>query len=262
VKRIRWRNGRSLHVLLILSVLANVAGLACAARVVQRRGGLRYLMAKLGPRAVHPSGFHTRCGLFALLPDSPDDVYFVGDSIIQAAEIAELFGPDARNRGVAGDTTVGVLDRLDEIVAGRPREVYLMIGINDLQNGNSIPDIVCRYRRIIERLRERSTSTYVHIQSVLPIHPERYRLSILPDYPHITVPTRELVARLNEHLRQLATDFRDLEYIDLSTLCDDAGWLRGEYTDDGLHLNGPGIVAWARTLRETAHAQISQAAGQ
>ena len=128
-------------------------------------------------------------------------------------------------------------------------------------NGMDPPEHTA-YRRIVERLRERSTSTYVHIQSVLPIHPERYRLSILPDYPHITVPTRELVARLNEHLRQLATDFRDLEYIDLSTLCDDAGWLRGEYTDDGLHLNGPGIVAWARTLRETAHAQISQAAGQ
>jgi hypothetical protein len=40
------------------------------------------------------------------------------------------------------------------------------------------------------------------------------------------------------------------QYLDLwPALADDAGDLRREYTEDGLHLNGPGYAAWVGVLR-------------
>ncbi len=75
--------------LLTASILVNLAGVTLAGWMLQRRGGIQYIRAKLGPKAVHTSYFNRRNGLFVLMPDSPDDVYFVGDSIVQAAEVGE-----------------------------------------------------------------------------------------------------------------------------------------------------------------------------
>lgn len=254
-----WRRGVILRTLVILSVLGNLVGFAGAGWMLERKGGWQYLKMKFcGPRVTLTPAQVARCRLFALLPHNPTDVYFVGDSIIAAAEVAELFGPCARNRGIIGDTTSGVLARLDEIVVGRPRDIHLMIGINDLQGGLPVAEIADRYRRIVEEITTASPATRLHLQSVLPVNPSQYQRVIVPNYPHITMPTREKVTQLNEHLRQLAACGAGVDYVDLSALNDDQGWLRPEYTDDGLHLNGPGIVAWAQAVRSALEPRLSQ----
>ena len=59
------------------------------------------------------------------------DVVFLGDSITEGGAWDELFpGVPVRNRGIGGDTTSGVLDRLDQITRGRPAKVFLKIGTN------------------------------------------------------------------------------------------------------------------------------------
>ena len=41
--------------------------------------------------------------------------------------------PNIKNRGIGGDTTDGVLARLDEVIYFQPEAVFLLIGINDLE---------------------------------------------------------------------------------------------------------------------------------
>src|ERR1035437_634694 len=79
---------------------------------------------------------------FAKMP-GPADVVMLGDSITEWSDWRELLpNADVINRGIRGDTSDGVLERLPEVIRRNPRIVVLMIGVNDLYIGlpPSIPD--------------------------------------------------------------------------------------------------------------------------
>jgi acyl-CoA thioesterase-1 len=59
------------------------------------------------------------------------------------------------NQGVYGDTTAGVLSRLDSAVPEGTRIVILMIGGNDVRRGGSVTDAKAGVGQIISRLRAR-----------------------------------------------------------------------------------------------------------
>ena len=72
----------------------------------------------------HSTFYYQRATLFEVLPTSKSDIIFLGNSITNGGEWAELLGnPHAKNRGISGDTTQGVLDRLRELGAGGVREL-------------------------------------------------------------------------------------------------------------------------------------------
>jgi acyl-CoA thioesterase I len=66
------------------------------------------------------------------------------------------------NQGVNGDTTAGVLARLDAAVPPGTNIVILKIGINDLVNRHVAADtIVTNKRTIVERLRAKGAEVYL-----------------------------------------------------------------------------------------------------
>jgi len=59
---------------------------------------------------------------------APAAVVMVGDSLTDGAEWGELFpGAGIANRGIDGDTTDGVLERMDAILALHPAKAFVMI---------------------------------------------------------------------------------------------------------------------------------------
>lgn len=81
----------------------------------------------------HTTFYDQRATLFEVLPTSKKDIIFLGNSITNGGEWAELLGnPHVKNRGISGDRTDGVLDRLHVITKGKPAKIFLLIGINDL----------------------------------------------------------------------------------------------------------------------------------
>ncbi len=67
--------------------------------------------------------YHQRWTLFQNLPDAPGEILFVGNSITDGGEWEELFpGVLARNRGISGDISAGVLHRLEEIAQGKAQK--------------------------------------------------------------------------------------------------------------------------------------------
>lgn len=60
------------------------------------------------------------------------------------------------NQGVFGDTTAGVLARLDSAVPQGTRTVILLIGGNDVRNGATVADAKAGVGTIIARLRARN----------------------------------------------------------------------------------------------------------
>jgi hypothetical protein len=66
------------------------------------------------------------------------------------------------NQGVNGDTTTGVLARLESAVPLGTTIVILKIGVNDLVNYHVSPDaIVVNKRTIVERLRAKGAEVYL-----------------------------------------------------------------------------------------------------
>jgi lysophospholipase L1-like esterase len=189
----------------------------------------------------YPTYWNQRATLFEVLPITSSDIVFVGNSITDGGEWWELFQtPGIKNRGISGDTSRGVYDRLAPIVGGKPKKVFLMIGINDLSRGLTIDSIARNVAMIVDRLQAESPATKIYIQSTLPVSDEKNMFQ-----GHSA--RRADVAPLNELYKQLCID-RGLTYIDLySHFVDPAtGKMNLNYSNDGLHLLGEGYILWGK----------------
>jgi lysophospholipase L1-like esterase len=171
---------------------------------------------------------------FEALPLVPDDIVFLGDSITEGGPWEELF-PDlrVRNRGVGGDTSDGVLRRLEQVTRAEPAKLFLLVGTNDLQRGDSEDEIVANVIEILERLKTETPDTEVYLQSVLP-RAASYRERI-----------EALDARLAEVALEQGTEWIDLypHFLDPET-----GAIRAELSNDELHLLGPGYLLWREQI--------------
>jgi predicted alpha-1,2-mannosidase len=190
-------------------------------------------------RAVKAYYYHKK-EHFETLPDTPNEIIFLGNSITDGAEWFELFdgNPNIKNRGIGGDDTDGVLERLAEVTSSQPRQVFIMIGTNDLAYGKTIEHVVANHKKIIERILEDSPNTEVIMQSVLPVE----------DAVHWTRPNASIL-EINKQLKAHCEEI-GITYIDLDPIfADENGKLDKKYSIDGLHVNGQGYLKWVEIIK-------------
>lgn len=188
--------------------------------------------------------WNQRASLFEELPLCSNDIVFIGNSITDGAEWFELLdNPHIKNRGISGDISMGIYDRLQPIIKGKPEKVFLMIGINDLARGISVDSVATNVARIIDRLQAETPATKIYLQSVLPVTDEKNMFT-----SHTA--RREDIAPLNTRYRQIAAD-KNITYVDLySGFVDPAtGKMNLTYSNDGLHLLGAGYLKWAHIVK-------------
>ena len=193
--------------------------------------------------AYRPPSYTSRLNLFRSYPHSTTDVVFLGNSITAGVDWNELLQlPAARNRGISGDITYGVLDRLDEVIEGHPAKVFILIGINDI--GRNIPDSLIHrnHEWMIQRIQAGSPKTKIYFETLLPVnntftqHPTHYNKD-------------EHIKAVNEGLQQLAVKYH-ITLIPLHDhFLDAQGRLNAEWTLDGLHLNAKGYQVWKTVLK-------------
>ena len=221
-----------------LSILLNVVFLIGLFAIVNRFGGVHTVWHKIKHRGLSAHYEH-RKDLFMKLELQKGDIIFLGNSITEQCEWAELFGlPNIKNRGVSGDGVEGVLARMDRIIAAEPSKVYLMIGVNDLFF-HEVDWIVPHYRAILKEFKDKLPQMPVRVQSVLPVNKSA---------KFVGVSNRSII-QLNKEIQQLALEF-GYDYIDLhSRFTDDKGQLKADLTQDGLHLNGQAYLLWKEILK-------------
>lgn len=197
------------------------------------------------PPAKHSTYYYQRKTLFEKLPNARNEIIFLGNSITDGCEWAELFNDlRVKNRGISGDVTQGVLDRLQEVVESKPAKIFIMIGVNDLARGLSVDEVVSNYRKILQGIRSASPETRIYIQSVLPVNDHFTKFK-----NHVN-KTEQIMA-VNEHLVKMADEFDHTVYIDLfSPFATDDNKLNPEYTNDGLHLTGDGYLLWKSLVQD------------
>ena len=90
---------------------------------------------------------------------SDGQIIFVGDSITDLYPLDSYYSDldlATYNRGIGGDTTKGVLERMDVSIFDRsPKKIVLMIGTNDVNGKNEDSYILDNYRQIIDEIREK-----------------------------------------------------------------------------------------------------------
>ncbi len=190
----------------------------------------------------HPAYWHQRASHFRQLPNDEGEIIMLGDSITEGCNWSEMFAnPKFKNRGIGGDVTRGILDRLDEVLDSRPERIFLMIGINDLGHGRPEKEILANIKRIIREVREKSPESTLYLESLLPVNPD------FGMFPNHTDKAEQVIA-INTVLRRMAADY-DVVYVDLySRFVTGEGKLDPAFTNDGLHLTGPGYAVWKKAL--------------
>ena len=180
--------------------------------------------------------YAARVSFFESFPLGSEDIVMLGDSITHGGEWSEIF-PDLPmvNRGIAGDTTNGVLGRLGSIVAERPAAIFVKIGTNDLTRGPERAVSYQQYREIITRIQKASPQTDIYLQSLLPRE----------------VEFRSEVEAYNQEIRTISNEL-GVTYVDLyPAFLDSDGSLRDELTYDEIHLTGEGYRLWQSLLKST-----------
>ena len=184
-----------------------------------------------------------RSSLFNKLSITSKDIVFIGNSITNGAEWNELF-PQKRvkNRGISGDTSEGVFDRLDAVVKGKPVKIFILIGVNDISREIKVETIVLNMKRIVEKIQKESPKTKIYVQSILPVNPdfEMFKGHMKP----------ELIKEINQFYQNIAQEYK-VNYIDLYShfLEDGTDKMNKKYTNDGLHLLGEGYLLWREIIK-------------
>lgn len=190
-----------------------------------------------------PKTYSVQVKQFKTYPDNKNDIIFLGNSITARAQWNELLQlPVARNRGISGDTTFGILERLDEVSEGFPSKIFLLIGINDISRNFPDDQILRNYKEIIFRIQKESAKTKIYIQTILPVNKSFnvYKRHYNKD-KHILY--------INDKLREMASEL-EVCLIDIyPEFLDDQNRLDAKFTNEGLHLNEKGYLKWAEILQ-------------
>lgn len=160
-------------------------------------------------------------------------IVMVGDSITDQAEWNELLQQGGiANRGIGGDTTEGVLLRMDSIYSTGAKKTFMMMGINDITHSKDVDLVFDNYTKALRLLSVKGMNP--HIQSTLLAGKsmEKYNVEVL---------------RLNEKLMSYAKE-NNIPYINLNALLSIDGALADEYTTDGVHLNGKAYAVWGEAI--------------
>ena len=193
-----------------------------------------------------PGKYIEQVAKFKAEQTSKKDYVFLGNSITAGTDWAKLLNlPQAKNRGISGDITFGVLERLQDVIDGKPRKVFILIGINDISR--NIPDslILRNYKLMIERIRKGSKKTQIYFNTLLPVNASfaKFKNHYGKD---------DHILYINSEIKKLAA--KNVIIIDLyQQFLDRDNHLKAELTKDGLHLIPEGYQVWAKFLNSTGY---------
>jgi len=216
---------------LVMSLVLNVVLAGSLVTVGARRIYARFNSTRSPIQVMRADHFHE----LAISGEKADVVMF-GDSVTEFANWSELLGRPIANRGIAGETVEDLRARVEDVVALRPKVLFILAGMNDLQRGVSPKEVLARYSALLTELRSALPETRIVVQAVLPVR-DRW------------APFADEIAELNELLARYSKNM-GATWLDVGPrLADGSGFLAAQNTRDGGHLTGAAYRIWADAVR-------------
>ena len=178
---------------------------------------------------------HRKSQFEQLMNNEKYETMMLGDSITDEGQWDELLNNSkVQNRGISGDTTDGVLDRLNSVSKGI-KQVFIMIGVNDIMRGREVDEVYANYLKIIQTFKDKNIK--VHIQSTLYIGETRM------------ANFNPKIEELNKKLEKYASE-NQIPFINLNPIFAPQKVLKKEFTSDDLHLNGTAYKLWTEQIKK------------
>lgn len=161
------------------------------------------------------------------------DVAFIGDSLTDGYDV-EKFYPEynVANRGIGGDTTYGLLARLDvSVYQIKPKVVVMLIGANNLQT------MFEDYEKLITGIKENLPDTELVICSLTSMGREWGKNNHLAAYNNVKI--RAIANKHGCHFVDLYTPLLNFETNEIYE----------HYTTDGGHLTEDGYNVLTQNIK-------------
>ncbi|MFH4969308.1 polysaccharide deacetylase family protein [Gaetbulibacter sp. M240] len=180
--------------------------------------------------------YNEKISEFKANPLNFGDIVFLGNSITEKGnDWSKRFNNSkVRNRGIAGDVTEGVINRLAEIYYYKPEKLFLLIGINDMFRADLSPkNISDNIFEIVNTVHAKSPETQIYVQTILPTINQ-----------YLVNKIKETNAILKASLPGFCT------LIDLySIFADQNDLMIEEYAIDGVHPSEAGYELWTNYIK-------------
>jgi lysophospholipase L1-like esterase len=168
-------------------------------------------------------------------------VVFIGDSITQGwgDDFQGQFpGLKAANRGISGDTTRGMLIRLEQdVLSLKPSAVVMLMGTNDLEEQAAPQVIADNVKLIVGALKKHNASMPIVLCQVFPSSETKKRPA-------------DKIREINQLCAKAVRGDAQVTVLDTWTLfANEQGDAKAEEMPDLLHLNEMGYAKWAGALR-------------
>ncbi|MEM6317679.1 MAG: GDSL-type esterase/lipase family protein [Bacteroidota bacterium] len=224
--------------MLFISLAVNLVLVAALGYLVHRLGGVKFMWHRIQSGGL-AGIYENRNQLLHQLSIDKNSIVFLGDSLTEYGQWAELLrNNNVKNRGIAGDTTWGLLRRLQSITEAQPKAIFLMIGVNDFLFTDA-SEILENYGKIIEQIQAEAPNSQLFIQSLLPVN-QQVKKSVFDN---------SSIVALNVDLEKLCQE-KELPFINLHPLLlNDQNELKAAYTADGIHLNGNAYQIWKAAVQ-------------
>lgn len=222
------------------------------------------IMKAMGATARFTDHYYSRVAKFAKeAPINSNDIVFLGNSLTEGGKWDTYFpevnkklakkGGAIRNRGIVGDTFIGIDNRLDEVVKGKPAKLFLLTGANDISHNLTSEEIAEGILNLVKRIQKESPKTKIYLQSVFPFNESFKRYRLLNGKTHMV---SEINALLEKGAKELKVTFINLYPLLLTNGEKDLALpaseqvLNPNITRDGLHLTPDGYKIWSAAIEK------------
>lgn len=157
----------------------------------------------------------------------------LGDSITKRGDWKKLLENQyILNLGVDGDSTSGILTRLNPILELEPKIVFLMAGINDLCISIPLEEVFNNYKKILQILRTKNIRIIVNA-------------TLITQMPSVNKKVLVFNKMLEEYCNKEEISFLNMNL----SFSNEKGLLKEELTIDGLHLGQKAYKVWAYKIK-------------
>jgi lysophospholipase L1-like esterase len=167
-------------------------------------------------------------------------VVFFGDSITQGwGSLAKDFTEyKVANRGISGDTTRGLLTRIQgDVLDLKPKAVSMLIGTNDLDQGAEPEVVLKNMKAIVAAMHAANPAMPIILNKVMPRGPKP---GLFP----------EKIQKLNGLYEEAFKNDPKVVFCDTWTLFDNGNaTCKKEEFPDLLHPNAAGYAKWTEALK-------------
>lgn len=163
---------------------------------------------------------------------------FMGDSITEAVSHYEILNMPNVNAKMGININEAARE-IPKIKVKNPRNIYLLYGVNDMDDRMPIDWFTGQYRTLVRMTKARYPNARIYVQSVLPVEP-----AVEKRTPHTN---NAFINQCNAALEKMAAEEK-VNYVNINQLV--TFELEGIYEGDGKHFKRPFYNMWFNFMVE------------